>query len=258
MNMKKIAFITGATSGIGRATSLLLAANNWDLIVTGRRENLLHELKDIICNTTSCSVFPLVFDVRNCSRVNSSIDSLPDEWKNIDLLVNNAGLASGFDPLNEGDYEDWEKMIDTNIKGLIYVSKKISNLMIPLQKGQIINVSSIAGKEIYPSGNVYCASKHAVDALTKGMRLDFLKYNIKVGSVSPGMVDTEFSLVRFHGDKERAENVYTGFSPLKAEDIANAILFMASRPEHVNIDDITIMPTAQGSARDVNRNLSNL
>jgi 3-hydroxy acid dehydrogenase / malonic semialdehyde reductase len=258
MNMNKIAFITGATSGIGRATSLLLAANNWDIIATGRRENSLLELKNVICNTTNASVFPLVFDVRNRSQVNSSIDTLPAEWKSIDLLVNNAGLASGFDPLNEGDFEDWEKMIDTNVKGLLYVSKKISNLMIPLQKGQIINVSSIAGKEIYPSGNVYCASKHAVDALTKGMRLDFLKYNIKVGSVSPGMVDTEFSLVRFHGDKEKAENVYKGFLPLKAEDIADAILFMVSRPEHVNIDDITIMPTAQGSARDVNRNLSGL
>jgi NADP-dependent 3-hydroxy acid dehydrogenase YdfG len=144
-------------------------------------------------------------------------------------------------------------MIDTNVKGLIYVSKKISNLMIPFQKGQIINISSIAGKETYPSGNVYCASKHAVEALTKGMRLDFLKYNIKVGSISPGMVDTEFSVVRFHGDKERASNVYSGFIPLSADDIAEAILFMASRPEHVNIDDIVIMPTAQGSARDVFR-----
>jgi NADP-dependent 3-hydroxy acid dehydrogenase YdfG len=251
--MNKIAFITGATSGIGKATSLLLASNNWDLIITGRRENLLLDLIKVIDQTTTSKVYPLVFDVRNRTRVNQSIDSLPEEWKKIDLLVNNAGLASGFEPLNEGDYEDWEKMIDTNIKGLIYVSKKISNLMIPLQKGQIINVSSIAGKETYPSGNVYCASKHAVEALTKGMRLDFLKYNIKVGSISPGMVDTEFSLVRFHGDKERALNVYKGFSPLTAEDIADAILFMASRPEHVNIDDITIMPTAQGSARDVNR-----
>jgi 3-hydroxy acid dehydrogenase / malonic semialdehyde reductase len=251
--MKKIAFITGATSGIGKATALLFASNNWDLIITGRREKLLLDFAESIRQNTTSKVFSLIFDVRNRSQVNQSIDSLPDEWKKIDLLVNNAGLASGFDPLNEGDYEDWEKMIDTNIKGLIYVSKKISNLMIPFQKGQIINISSIAGKETYPSGNVYCASKHAVEALTKGMRLDFLKYNIKVGSVSPGMVDTEFSLVRFHGNKERASNVYTGFTPLSADDIAEAILFMASRPEHVNIDDIVIMPTAQGSARDVIR-----
>jgi 3-hydroxy acid dehydrogenase / malonic semialdehyde reductase len=251
--MNKIAFITGATSGIGKATSILLASNNWDIIITGRRKNLLIELAEIIRNTTHSKVYPLNFDVRDRKQVNQSIESLPNDWKKIDLLINNAGLASGFDPLNEGDFEDWEKMIDTNIKGLIYVSRNIANLMIPLQKGQIINVSSIAGKEIYPSGNIYCASKHAVEALTKGMRLDFLKYNIKVGSISPGMVDTEFSLVRFHGDKEKATNVYTGFTPLKAEDIAEAILFMVSRPDHVNIDDILIMPVAQGSARDVIR-----
>jgi 3-hydroxy acid dehydrogenase/malonic semialdehyde reductase len=251
--MNKIAFITGATTGIGKATSLLFASNNWDLIITGRRENLLSELAEVIQQTTSSKVLTLVFDVRNRLQVNQSIDSLPNEWKKIDLLLNNAGLASGFDPLNEGDFEDWEKMIDTNIKGLLYVSRNIANLMIPHHKGHIINISSIAGKEVYPSGNVYCASKHAVEAITKGMRLDFLKYNIKVGSVSPGMAETEFSLVRFHGDHERASSVYKGFSPLNAEDIAEAILFMASRPDHVNIDDIVIMPTAQGSARDVIR-----
>jgi 3-hydroxy acid dehydrogenase/malonic semialdehyde reductase len=251
--MKNIAFITGATSGIGKATSILFASNNWDLIITGRRENLLLELAENIRQTTNSKVYPLVFDVRNLTEVNQSIDSLPEDWKKIDLLVNNAGLSSGLDPLNEGVYEDWDKMIDTNIKGLLYVSRNIANLMIPRQRGQIINVSSIAGKETYPSGNVYCASKHAVEALTKGMRLDFLKYNIKVGTVSPGMADTEFSLVRFHGDKEKASSVYNGFTPLFAEDIAEAILFMASRPDHVNIDDILIMPTAQGSTRDVIR-----
>jgi len=251
--MKKIALITGATSGIGKATSLLLAANNWEIIITGRRENLLLELAEKIRQNNTSKVFPLVFDVRNRENVNESIDSLPEEWKRIELLVNNAGLASGFDPLNEGDVEDWEKMIDTNMKGLLYVSRKVANLMLPWQKGQIINISSIAGKEVYPSGNVYCATKYAVEALTKGMRLDFLKYNIKVGSISPGMVDTEFSLVRFHGNEERASNVYNGFTPLSAEDVAEAILFMANRPEHVNIDDIIIMPTAQGSTRDVKR-----
>jgi len=251
--MNNIAFITGATSGIGKATAHLLAANKWDLIINGRRNKLLLELAEFIQNTTSSKVYPLIFDVRDRNQVNQAIDSLPNEWKKIDLLVNNAGLASGFDPLNKGDFEDWEKMIDTNIKGLLYVSRNIANLMIPLQKGQIINVSSIAGKETYPSGNVYCATKNAVEALTKGMRLDFLKYNIKVGSISPGMVDTEFSLVRFHGDKEKASTVYSGFMPLSADDIAEAILFMATRPEHVNIDDILIMPTAQGSARDVFR-----
>jgi 3-hydroxy acid dehydrogenase/malonic semialdehyde reductase len=251
--MAKIAFITGATSGIGKATALLFATNNWNLIITGRRENLLFELAEVIRQTTSSMVYPLVFDVRNRTQVNQAIDSLPEEWKTIDLLVNNAGLSSGLDPLNEGDFDDWEKMIDTNIKGLLYVSRNIANLMIPLKKGQIINVSSIAGKETYPSGNVYCASKHAVEALTKGMRLDFLRYNIKVGSISPGMAETEFSLVRFHGDQEKASVVYNGFTPLLAEDIAEAILFMASRPEHVNIDDMLIMPTAQGSTRDVIR-----
>jgi 3-hydroxy acid dehydrogenase / malonic semialdehyde reductase len=252
--MNKIALITGATSGIGRATSLLFASKNWDIIITGRRFQLLNEVGNLIRQNTSSNVYSLIFDVRNHKQVNKSIDSLPERWKSIDLLVNNAGLASGFDPLNEGDYEDWDKMIDTNIKGLLYVSRKISNLMIPLNRGQIINVSSIAGKETYPSGNVYCASKHAVEALTKGMRLDFLKYNIKVGSISPGMVNTEFSLVRFHGDKQKADNVYSGFNPLSAEDVAETILFMATRPDHVNIDDLTIMPTAQGSARDVIRN----
>jgi 3-hydroxy acid dehydrogenase/malonic semialdehyde reductase len=251
--MAKIAFITGATSGIGKATALLFAKNNWDVIITGRRENLLIDLAEVIRGTTLSSVLPLIFDVRNRMQVIQSIDSLPEKWKKIDLLVNNAGLSSGLEPINEGDYVDWEKMIDTNIKGLLYVSRHISNLMIPRQRGQIINVSSIAGKETYPSGNVYCASKHAVEALTKGMRLDFLKYNIKVGSVSPGMADTEFSLVRFHGDKEKASTVYNGFTPLYAEDIAEAILFMASRPDHVNIDDILIMPTAQGSTRDIIR-----
>jgi 3-hydroxy acid dehydrogenase / malonic semialdehyde reductase len=251
--MNKIALITGTTSGIGKATALILATNGWDVIVTGRREVLLNELCETIRKTTVSKVYRLHFDVMDCKQVNEAIDSLPEEWKKIDLLINNAGLASGLDPLHEGDYDDWEKMIDTNIKGLLYVSKKVANLMIPEGKGQIINISSIAGKETYPEGNVYCATKHAVEALTRGMRLDFLKYNIKVGSVSPGMVETEFSFVRFHGNNERASNVYKGITPLTADDIAEAVLFMVSRPAHVNIDDIVIMPTAQGSSRDVYR-----
>jgi NADP-dependent 3-hydroxy acid dehydrogenase YdfG len=251
--MGKIAFITGATSGIGKAAALKLSSENWSVIITGRRQERLIELEQEITSKYQTKVLPLVFDVRDRNKVNTAVDSLPESWRKIDLLINNAGLASGFEPLNEGDYDDWDKMIDTNIKGLIYVSKAVANLMISHQQGQIINISSIAGKEAYPSGNVYCASKHAVEALTKGMRLDFLKYNIKVGSISPGMVDTEFSLVRFHGDADRASNVYSGFKPLSADDIAEAILFMASRPAHVNIDDILIMPTAQGSARDVIR-----
>ena len=253
--MNKIAIVTGATSGIGRATAKILSQNNWDLIITGRRKELLDTLGNEIETNSNSKVFKLVFDVRNREQVNSAIDSLPQNWEKIDLLVNNAGLASGLDPINEGDYEDWEKMIDTNIKGLLYMSRKVSNLMIPFKDGQIINISSIAGKETYPSGNVYCASKHAVDALTKGMRIDLLKYNIKVGSISPGMVETEFSIVRFHGDAEKADNVYKGLTPLSAEDIAETIFFMVNRPKHVNIDDIIIMPTAQGSARDVIREL---
>ena len=251
--MNKIALITGATSGIGKATAITLSSNGWDIIITGRRENLLNELKNLIQQTSAAKVYSLSFDVRDREQVNRAIDSLPENWKKIDLLVNNAGLASGLDPLHEGDYEDWEKMIDTNVKGLLYVSQKVANLMIPQQKGQIINISSIAGKEVYPAGNVYCATKHAVDSLTKGMRLDFLKYNIKVGSISPGMVETEFSIVRFHGDTNRASNVYNGITPLSAEDIAETIFFMVSRPPHVSIDDVIIMPTAQGSARDVHR-----
>lgn len=251
--MKEIALITGATSGIGKATAKILAANNFDVIITGRRKELLAETGKEIKEETGSNVMTLVFDVRNKIEVDEAIDRLPDEWKKISLLINNAGLASGLEPLNEGNFEDWEKMIDTNVKGLLFVSRKVSNLMIPQKKGQIINISSIAAKETYPNGNVYCASKHAVEALTKGMRLDFLKYNIKVGSISPGMVETEFSVVRFHGDKEKASNVYHGMEPLTANDIAEAILFMVNRPAHVNIDDIVIMPTAQGSARDVIR-----
>lgn len=251
--MKEIALITGATSGIGKATAKILATNNFDVIITGRRKELLAETEKEIKEETGSNVMTLVFDVRNKIEVDEAIDRLPDEWKKISLLINNAGLASGLEPLNEGNFEDWEKMIDTNVKGLLFVSRKVSNLMIPQKKGQIINISSIAAKETYPNGNVYCASKHAVEALTKGMRLDFLKYNIKVGSISPGMVETEFSVVRFHGDKEKASNVYHGMEPLTANDIAEAILFMVNRPAHVNIDDIVIMPTAQGSARDVIR-----
>jgi 3-hydroxy acid dehydrogenase / malonic semialdehyde reductase len=253
MDMKEIALITGATSGIGKATAKILASNNYDVIITGRRKDLLTKTETEIREKTGSEVFSLLFDVRNKKEVELAIESLPEEWKKIAVLINNAGLASGLEPLNEGDSDDWEKMIDTNIKGLLFVSRKVANLMIPQMKGQIINISSIAGKEIYPNGNVYCATKHAVEALTKGMRLDFLKYNIKVGSISPGIVDTEFSVVRFHGNIEKASNVYSGMKPLSAEDIAEAILFMVNRPAHVNIDDIIIMPTAQGSARDVIR-----
>jgi NADP-dependent 3-hydroxy acid dehydrogenase YdfG len=252
--VKTIALITGATSGIGRATAKVLAANNFNLILTGRREKLLQEIEEEIIKASDAEVYTIAFDIRNYEETENAINSLPEEWKNIGLLINNAGLASGLDPVHEAQLSDWESMIDTNFKGLLYITRLISPRMVEAASGHIINISSIAGREAYPNGSVYCATKHAVEAITKSMRLDLLKYGIKVGSISPGMVETEFSLVRFHGDNEKAAKVYEGLTPLFAEDIAEAILFMATRPPHVNIDDLLIMPTAQGSARDVHRN----
>ena len=251
--MKHIALITGATSGIGKATALLLAKNNFDIIITGRRNDRLLEVEQELKQQSDANILSLNFDIRDEKAVSTAMVNLPNEWKNIYLLVNNAGLASGLEPLNEGRLDDWEQMIDTNIKGLLYITRIVSKHMIEQKNGHIINISSLAGKEVYANGNVYCATKHAVEALTKGMRLDFLKHNIKVGSVSPGMVDTEFSLVRFHGDKPKADAVYTGLTPLYADDIADAILYMVTRPKHVNIDDLFITPTAQGFSRDTFR-----
>ena len=251
--MNPIALITGATAGIGKATAKLLAANNYNVIITGRRAELLHAVEESIVKSTSAEVYSLVFDIRDNEAIEKALSSLPDEWKNISVLVNNAGLSAGLEPVNEGALDDWNRMIDTNIKGLLYITKIVSNWMIPKKSGHIINISSIAGKEAYANGGVYCATKYAVEALTKSMRLDFLKYNIKVGSISPGMVETEFSIVRFHGDEEKAADVYKGMTPLYAEDIAETILFMVTRPAHVNIDDVLIMPTAQGFTRNVIR-----
>lgn len=255
--MKRIAVITGATSGIGKATALKLAQNNYNLIITGRRKELLEDLKKELGVKHRCDVLSLNFDIRNKAKVDEAIDNLPDAWKKIDVLVNNAGLAAGLSPIQSGDVEDWEQMIDTNIKGLLYITRKVSPLMIDNGFGHIINLSSIAGKEVYENGNVYCATKHAVDALTKAMRIDLVKHNIKVTSISPGMADTEFSLVRFKGDATKANKVYEGLTPLFAEDIAEAILFVITRPAHVNINDMLIMPTAQASAVVTSRNLPN-
>jgi NADP-dependent 3-hydroxy acid dehydrogenase YdfG len=251
--MKSIALITGATSGIGEATALLLAKNNYNIIITGRRKEKLHLLKEKITSETNSKILTLCFNIRSLPENEAAIKSLPEEWQNIDVLINNAGLAAGFSAIQDGVIDDWERMIDTNIKGLLYISRLISPKMIERGSGHIINISSVAGKETYPFGNVYCGTKHAVQSITKGMRIDLLKHGIKVSSVSPGAVETEFSLVRFSGDKDRAKQVYRGFTPLNAQDIADTILFILTRPKHVNIDDVLIMPTDQAFSRDFNR-----
>jgi len=242
-----IALITGATSGIGKAIAYKLAEKGYDLILTGRREDRLIKIENELESLFSVDVLILNFDIRDRSTVNSQIDHLPNPWKNIDVLVNNAGLASGLDLIQDGDLDDWEKMIDTNVKGLLYISRAIMPVMVERKKGHIINIGSIAGKETYLKGNVYCASKHAVDSLTKAMRVDLLPYGIKVSSVSPGMVETEFSEVRL-GDKDAAKKVYEGLTPLSANDIAETVEFILSRPPHVTINDVIIMPTAQANS----------
>ena len=222
--MKKIAFITGATSGIGKATALKAAAAGFDIIISGRRKERLLQLADDI-RRMGAEVLPLAFDVRDPEAVKTAIGQLEDKWQNIAVLVNNAGLAVGTNPIQEGLLEDWERMIDTNIKGLLYITREVAPLMVARQNGHIVNLASIAGKEVYPGGNVYCATKHAVDALSKAMRVDMLKHHIKVTNIAPGMVETEFSIVRYKGDEEAAKNVYKGMTPLTNEDIADTILF---------------------------------
>jgi NADP-dependent 3-hydroxy acid dehydrogenase YdfG len=245
--MSKIALITGATSGIGEATSKKLAEAGYDLIITGRRKDRLDKIKDLIEKDYKVQVQVLCFDIRNKKEVDEAFSQIKNPQE-IELLINNAGLAAGLNPVHQGDIDDWERMIDTNIKGLLYISRLISPIMVENRRGHIVNIGSIAGRQVYANGNVYCASKFAVDALTQAMRTDLLPFGIKVSQIAPGAVETEFSLVRFHGDKEKAKNVYTGFEPLLADDIAEAILFMISRPAHVNINDMLIMPTAQASA----------
>ncbi|MDP4185204.1 MAG: SDR family oxidoreductase [Bacteroidota bacterium] len=252
--MEKTVLITGATAGIGQACAKIFAENKYKLILTGRRSERLESLKNELQQQYQVEIITLNFDVRDKNQVETAIDSLPETWKAIDILINNAGLAAGLDPIQLGDIDDWERMIDTNLKGLLYMSRKVSPLMTARKSGHIINISSIAGKEVYPNGNVYCATKHAVSALTRGMRIDLLPYGIKVSAICPGMVETEFSVVRFHGDEDKAGKVYDGLTPLSAMDIAETIYFMATRPAHVNLDDVVIMPTAQGSSRDTFRN----
>lgn len=246
--MNKIALITGATSGIGRATAITLSENNFDVIITGRRQELLEGLKKEILDKSSGKVHILHFDVRNKEEVDTAIDSLPKDWQDIDVLVNNAGLAVGLEHIHEGFIDDWERMIDTNVKGLLYVTRKIAPGMVEKKHGHIVNIGSTAGKEAYEKGNVYCGTKHAVDAITKGMRIDMLKHKIKVTAINPGMVETEFSLVRFKGNEEKADKVYKGFTPLYGKDVANAILYVLTRPEHVCINDMILTATAQANS----------
>lgn len=250
---QRTALITGATAGIGYETALLLAQNNYRLIVTGRRKNRLMAIKSELESLSGKPVMALTFDVRSKNETENALNSLPEEWKKIDVLLNNAGLAAGLAPINSADVDDWETMIDTNVKGLLYVSRVVTPWMIARKTGHIINISSVAGKEAYPNGSVYCGTKHAVQAISKAMRIELLSSGIKVTTIAPGAVETEFSLVRFKGDSEKAANVYKGFTPLSGKDIAETILFVLSRPPHVCIDDLLIMPTAQASARDFNR-----
>ena len=251
--MSKITLITGATAGIGEACAHVFARERYDLVLTGRRADRLEKLAEQLKKEYNVDVLTLTFDVRDREEVISKLEALPDEWKKVNVLVNNAGLSLGLEPIQSGSYEDWEAMIDTNVKGLLYVTKVVSNWMIANGYGHIVNLGSIAGKEVYPNGNVYCASKYAVDALNKGMRIDLLPYGIKVTAVHPGAVETEFSEVRFKGDKTRAKKVYDGFEPLAANDIAETIWFAVSRPAHVNINELTIMPTAQATAVNIYR-----
>lgn len=248
---RRIALITGATSGIGEATARLLAKNRYKLILCGRRREKLDALKAQLSadtEVTTCS-----FDVRDRNAVATALQSLTGEWKNIDVLINNAGNAHGLDPIDKGSVDDWDAMMDINVKGLLYVSREVIPGMTERKSGHIINIGSIAGKEVYPNGNVYCASKFAVDAVTQGMRIDLNKYGIKVTSIHPGMVETEFSLVRFKGDAGRAASVYKGLRPLRGDDIANVILYVLSTPDHVVIADLVVFPKAQASAVVVNR-----
>lgn len=248
----KTALVTGATSGIGRATAVALANEGFALVICGRRKERLDELKTELETVTR--VHTLVFDVRNRETVNEAINGLPDDFKAIDVLINNAGNAHGLAPIENGDVNDWDAMIDINVKGLLYVSRAVIPGMTERRAGHIINIGSVAGKDVYPNGNVYCATKHAVDALNKGMRMDLNQYGIRVGAINPGLVKTEFSLVRFKGDADRATPVYEGYQPLLAEDIADIIRFVVTRPYHVNIADLTVYPTAQASPTQLKKN----
>lgn len=249
----KTALITGTTSGFGKAFASRLAQLGYNLIITGRREDRLLEVASEIRHNYVVEVFTLCFDVRDREACTKAIDSIPDNFKNISLLVNNAGLAAGVSPFDQSDIDDFERMIDTNVKGLLYITKLVVPGMLQRKSGHIVNISSIAGIEVYPNGHVYCASKHAVNAITKGLRIDLVQHGIKVSSISPGMVETEFSVVRYAGDEEKAKAVYAGLIPLSAEDIADALEFIVTRPDHVSINDIQINPKQQANTYISNR-----
>ena len=256
--MPKLILITGATSGFGEATARRFAAEGHRVIITGRRKERLEALRSEIEGMHGkiegpAIVHPLHFDVRDNAAVQVAIGSLPPEWSTIEVLVNNAGLAAGLDPIQEGHLEDWERMLDTNVKGLLHVSKAVIPGMIARKTGHIINIGSTAGKEVYPKGNVYCASKYAVDALTKGMRIDLLPYGIKVTQIAPGMAETEFSTVRFGGNEARASQVYQGLDPLRPEDIAELVYYVTTLPAHVCVNDLVVTPTAQANSTTVIR-----
>ena len=245
--MNKTIMITGATSGFGKAIAVRFAENGFNIIITGRRKELLNKLEKELQTVGNIKTLSLNFDVRKKDEVESVIGNLPEEWKKIDILVNNAGLAVGLSHIQDGDTDDWDRMIDTNVKGLLYVTRAVAPLMVTRNKGHIFNIGSIAGKETYENGNVYCASKSAVDALSKSMRIDMLKNNIKVTLIEPGMAETEFSLVRFKGDEQKAKTVYKGIDALTGDDIADVIYYCATLPDRVCINEIVITPTQQAS-----------
>ncbi len=241
--------ITGATAGIGEACARIFAGQGHRLILTGRRADRLQKLKEEL----PVEVMTLQFDVREYQQLRDALASIPESWRDIDVLVNNAGLAVGKDPIQEGVLDDWERMIDTNVKGLLYITREVSPWLVARKKGHIVNIGSVAGKEVYPNGNVYCASKHAVNALSQGMRMDMLPYGIRVTHIAPGLVETEFSMVRFKGDQQKADDTYKNMEPLTGDDIANIVSFVVNLPAHVNINDISITPTAQANSVMVHR-----
>lgn len=252
--MNKIVLISGATAGIGEALAWKFAENNYNLILTGRRAARLAKTKTGLTEKFGVDVLTLNFDIRRLDEVEDAVQSIPVDWQKIDVLINNAGLAAGVTPIQDGVYDDWDRMIDTNVKGLLYLSRNIIPFLKARKKGHIINIGSIAGKQVYPNGNVYCGTKAAVQSITEGMRIDLVNYGIKVTQIAPGAVETEFSLVRFGGDDEAAKNVYKGYKPLTAKDIAEVTYYTTTLPEHVSINDILVMPTAQANAYIYNKN----